>query len=267
MFKDRNTFYNFIRNVAECTKLNGYFIGTCYDGRTVFNMLKRKEQGDSVEIFNDNKKVWSLTKDYDAQEMNNNDSCLGYQISVYQDSINQTFPEYLVNYDFLVSEFEKYGLVQVTREDAKYMGLPEGSGMFIEMHKKMMDEIKKSPMKSSEYGDATQMKKYETDISFLNRYFVFKKIRTINAQKLTRTILEQIPDEYEFETEETREAQRAVAEAEESIKKVTKGKRIAKKIILQEATQDLEEENTVAVLEPIEVVAVKKRTTRKKKEA
>lgn len=274
MFKDRNTFYNFVRNVAECTKLNGYFIGTCYDGRTVFNMMKRKEQGESVEIYNDNKKVWSLTKDYDAQELNADSSCLGYQISVYQDSINQTFPEYLVNYDFLVNEFEKYGLVQVTRDEAKHMGLPEGSGMFVEMYKKMMDEIKRYPMKASEYGDASQMKKYETDISFLNRFFVFKKIRTINAQKLTRAILEEIPDEYEFETEETRQAQQAVAEAEESIKKTTKSKRIAKKIMLQEATEALEEEKEKEQQkeEELEVVTVIKKPrkaatgTRKKKE-
>ena len=241
MFKDKSTFYNFLRNLAECTKLNGYFIGTTYDGRTIFNMLKQKQEGEMVEIYTEGKKVWSITKDYDTTEFPNNDSCLGKQISVYQDSINQTFPEYLVNHEFLTNELEKYGFALVHRDDAKNMGLPEGSGMFIELHKMMMDEIKRNPQKEKEYGDASSMKKYEMDISFLNRYFVYKKIRTINAQKLTKAILEQIPNEYEFETEETRMAQRAVQEAEASVKKTTKGKRIAKKIMLQEATEAIEE--------------------------
>jgi hypothetical protein len=102
MFKDNVVFYNFIRNVAECTKLNGYFIATCYDGKTIFNMLKKKQEGESIEIFKNDKKVWSITKDYKETSYENNYSCLGYQIRVFQDSINQTLPEYLVNYEFLI---------------------------------------------------------------------------------------------------------------------------------------------------------------------
>ena len=30
MFENRSTFHNFLRNLAECTRLNGYFIGTCF---------------------------------------------------------------------------------------------------------------------------------------------------------------------------------------------------------------------------------------------
>ena len=113
-----------------------------------------------------------------------------------------------------------------------------------------MDEIKKNPQKEKEYGDASFMKKYEMDISFLNRYFVYKKIRTINAQKLTKAILEQIPNEYEFETEETRMAQKAVQEeATEALEegkeeqpmeipktKTTKKttKKVARKIVIDE---------------------------------
>ena len=29
----------FIKNVKECTALEDYFIGTCYDGQKIFNML------------------------------------------------------------------------------------------------------------------------------------------------------------------------------------------------------------------------------------
>ena len=44
MFENNVVFYNFMRNIAECTKLNGYFIGTSYDGKKVFNMLKQKNK-------------------------------------------------------------------------------------------------------------------------------------------------------------------------------------------------------------------------------
>jgi len=262
MFKDKNSFYNFLRNLAECTKLNGYFIGTTYDGKHIFNMLKQKQQGEMIEIFTENKKVWSITKDYNTTELPNDDTCLGKQISVYQDSINQTFPEYLVNHEFLTNELEKYGFALVDRNEAKNIGLPSGSGMFIELYKMMMDDIKKNPQKEKEYGDASFMKKYEMDISFLNRYFVYKKIRTINAQKLTKAILEQIPTEYDFETEETRMAQMAVQEAEQSVKKATKGKRIAKKIMLQEATEAMEEGKEE---QPMEIPKEKTKTTKSKK--
>jgi mRNA (guanine-N7-)-methyltransferase len=103
MFENKQTFYNFMRNIAECTREGGYFIGTCYDGKTIFNKLRMKSQGESDTIYHNDKKVWSLTKDYDAVSFEDNITSLGYKISVYQDSINQTISEYLVNFDSLES--------------------------------------------------------------------------------------------------------------------------------------------------------------------
>lgn len=39
-FKDKDTIHQLMRNVCECTRLGGYFIGTCYDGKEVFNKLE-----------------------------------------------------------------------------------------------------------------------------------------------------------------------------------------------------------------------------------
>ena len=41
-FEDNKTVHSFLRNLSECTKVNGYYIGTCYDGETVFNLLRNK---------------------------------------------------------------------------------------------------------------------------------------------------------------------------------------------------------------------------------
>jgi hypothetical protein len=283
MFENKNTFYNFIRNIAECTKLYGYFIATCYDGRTIFNMLKRKKEGESREIYVDDKKVWSITKSYDATTFEDNESCLGYKIDVYQDSINQTLPEYLVNFDFLTSTMDKYGFSLVTRDEARQMKLPEGSGMFSELFNAMENEVKKHPEKESDYKDALFMKDYEKDISFLNRFFVYKKTSTRNAEKLTKSLLDQLPEQEEIEQVGTMLAREAVEKAEELVK--PKAKKLTGKLKLQEATEALEEAipvvkktKTRKIKEPepeiiegaeeiIDIIpATKKKTTRRKKE-
>ena len=214
-----------MRNVSECTKLNGYFISTCYDGKTIFNMLKQKAVGQSEEIYTNDKKIWSIDKNYESLQFNNNDSSLGYKISVYQDSINQTLPEWLVNFDFLTETMEKYGFALISRDEAKHIGLPSGSGMFIELFNSMENEIKRNPTSKQNYGDANKMTPSEKRISFLNRFFVYKKIRTINAEKLTKILLEQIPDDLAFERSGTllaREAvETAIIKTKPSVRKLT----------------------------------------------
>ena len=208
-------------------------------------MLKRKQEGESSDIYIDDKKIWSITKQYDATSFDNNESCLGYKIDVYQDSINQTIPEYLVNFDFFTYTMEKYGFHLLTRNEAKQMKLPEGSGMFSELFNQMENEIKRNPEKENDYKNALYMKKYEKDISFLNRYFVYKKTSTINAEKLTKSLLEQLPEEEEIEQIGTMLAREAVKEAEDIIKPKTK--KLSDKIKLQEATEALEERKQTEV--------------------
>jgi hypothetical protein len=267
MFENNVTFYNFMRNVAECTKINGYFITTCYDGKTIFKMLNRKEQGESVEIYKDDKKVWSVTKDYDGVSFADDDSSLGYQISVYQDSINQTLPEYLVNFDFLVLTMEKYGFALVTRDEAKTLGLPEGSGMFIELYNMMMDNIRRNPKSEKDYGYAPDMTKYEKDISFLNRYCVFKKVADRNVEKLTNVILGKLPSTESYEAENTVAAVKAVA-SEEAIIEKKKARPLKKKLMLIEATEAVDEPKAavaVAVETPLAKAVPKPRAKATKK--
>ena len=270
MFENNKTFYNFMRNVAECTKLYGYFIATCYDGRTIFNMLKKKREGESREIYVDDKKIWSITKQYDATTFEDNESCLGYKIDVYQDSINKTLPEYLVNFDFLTSTMDKYGFTLVTREEARQMKLPEGSGMFSELFNAMENEVNKNPEKEKDYKDALYMRDYEKDISFLNRFFIYKKTSTRNAEKLTKSLLSQLPDEEALEQAGTMLAREAVKEAEEKVK--PKVKKLSEKLKLQEATEALEEETNAKTrkIKETEQIGVAetvkpKKTTRRKK--
>jgi hypothetical protein len=250
MFENKGTFYNFIRNVAECTKLYGYFIATCYDGRTIFNMLKRKQEGESREIYVDDKKVWSITKQYDATTFEDNESCLGYKIDVYQDSINQTLPEYLVNFEFLKKTMHMYGFELIDKNEARMMHLPNGSGMFNELFDAMEYEVRRNNDKSADYKDALRMANYEKDISFLNRYFVFKKIQTRNVEQLTKMLMNSSLGEEIIEEEATEKAKEAIEEP--------KTKKLNEEIILEEE----EKGKDIEIL--ADIVKSKKRKTAKK---
>ena len=263
MFKDPSTFYNFIQNVAECTKLYGYFIGTCYDGQTIFNDFKRRRRSE-LEITEKGKKIWKISKLYEETTFDADDSSLGYKIDVFQESINQTIPEYLVNFEFLTRVMENYGFVVINRQEAYQLGLPYGSSMFVELYELMMKEIDRDPSIESSYGEAPFMKSYEKDISFYNRYFVFKKVRTVDADKLTRGFLSKLPDEINIEKRETAKVQQIVKtiQSEETKPKV---KKLGKKIALNPATEAMQEEVVPTVVEPTIVTTVPKKKTTKPK--
>ena len=151
-----------------------------------------------------------------------------------------------------------YGFRLLPRDDAKKIGLPEGSGLFVEMYNKMMDEIRKYPKTEKEYGMASGMMEYEKRISFLNRFFVFQKIATRNVEKLTKSILEQLPDEIEFEDKQTKKAQKVVEKVDKELK--PKVKNLKKKLLLQgqDVEINIEDEADEADVEAVSVEAIVK---------
>ena len=190
LFENADTFHNFMRNVSECTRVGGKFIGTCYDGMTVFNALSNKNEGDVLTIMRgDENKVLEITKRYSQTGFPDNENSLGYAIDVYQETINKVFREYLVNFDYLIQMMENYGFVPITHEEARNMGLPNPNGMFQDMYQDMMSEINRdSKNKRSNYGVADQMTPEELRITFMNRYFVFKKVRNVNTEKMVKIL-------------------------------------------------------------------------------
>jgi len=206
-FENAKTLHNFVRNVAECTKVGGTFVGTCWDGKTVFRLLKDKVEGDAFTITRDSRKMFQLTKLYDETGFPEDEMSLGYGVSVYQESIGQAIVEYLVNFDFLVRVMENYGFVLADKEDTAKMGLPGGTGMFETLYYDMEQEVKRSPELKRRYGDALYMTEEEKTVSFLNRYFVFKKVRNVATERVTQ-LLEQGAE--------------SEGEPEESVEKITK---------------------------------------------
>ena len=259
-FENPDTLQGFLRNVAECTKLNGYFIGTAYDGKLVFNMLKKTKTGESVKILEDEKKIWEITKGYGADTFDDDSSSIGYRIDVYQESINQNIQEFLINFDYLDRVLEAYGFKVIDRVEAQSLGLPEGSGLFGELFNNMLEEIKKNKYKEKEFENAANMSAFEKKISFLNRYFVYKKIREVNTEKVELELGEYEESGVIRNTRETRDAI-SVAEKEVSKEKKPKIRKLTKKLLLVPATEAVDE------LPPVVIEKAAKKTRKKPKDA
>ena len=229
-FENKTTFHQFIRNLAECTKINGYFVGTCYDGRTVFNLLQDKSNGESMTIMKNDRKIYEITKMYDQTGFPDEEMSLGYAINVYQESINQTFREYLVNFEYFTRIMDDYGFVLVAKEEATKMNLPDGTGLFSQLFAQMQQELKQNSKRNHDYGAAAYMSPEEKRISFMNRYFVFKKVRSVDAKKMADLILKQNIATEQIVNEILGEPESKPAEAVEkqSIRKVAKKKVILK---------------------------------------
>jgi len=168
MYESADSFYNFVQNIAECTKYDGYYIATCYDGKQLFDLLKDKNEESIVEK---DKLVWQVVKKYnsDIQVFPEGEASLGMEILVYQESFNSWQPEYLVNNNLFDKTMNEYGLYLLTESELKDIQFPlkKSSALFGDLYHQMTQSHNK-------YGTAAEMKKYEQKISFLNRYFIYK---------------------------------------------------------------------------------------------
>jgi SAM-dependent methyltransferase len=256
-FETPDTLREFVKNVAECTKHNGYFIGTCYDGKLVFNELKKSKTGESIKIIENDKKIWEITKAYGADIFEDDSSSIGYRIDVYQESINQVISEYLVNFDYFNRVMSAFGFEVISRDEAKEFGLPEGSGLFSELFLYMLDEIAKNKFKAKDFDEAPFMTSIEKKISFLNRYFIYKKVRTVNTEAITLELGEynetaalrnKIDTERAQKTAKKEVVKEKEAEEKSTLKK--KVRKLSKKLLLVPGTEALDETKPVTKKPP-----------------
>jgi hypothetical protein len=226
-FENAKTLHSFLRNVADCTALGGHFIGTCYDGKKVFRLLQNKWKGESFTIQRDTHKIFELTKQYDETGFPENELSLGYAIDVYQESINKTFREYLVNIDYLTRLMDDYGFAVVSRKEAEQMGLPNGIASFELLFSDLENEVERYRDIADEYGTALRMTEDEKLVSFLNVCFIFRKVRTVNTAKITQVF--QLDEAEEGRISDTDEAEESAIDA---VSKRTKQqlKKIGKKV-------------------------------------
>ena len=111
---------------------------------------------------------------------------MGYSINVYQETINKTIKEYLVNFDYLIKLMDDYGFIPLPEDEAKELGFKSGVGSFSEIYRNLEHEIKRKPYMKKDIGDSLNMSVGEKRISYYNKYFIFKKIRIVDAKQIGR---------------------------------------------------------------------------------
>lgn len=182
MFEDKTKLHSFLSNVSNYTKQGKYFIGTCYDGKKVYETLSEIQQGESIEKYVDKQKIWHIKKKYDDSDnlfMNDDEDSIGLKISVYQETINKEFDEYLVNFDYFIKLMKDYGfeLVEPMLYKEKLIN-PIGNFEYL------FDTMMSDTTKLYQYKEAKNMKDEEKYISFMNNYFIFQKVNEVNTSLL-----------------------------------------------------------------------------------
>ena len=151
-FENETKLNNLIKNVKDNIKLGGYFIGTCFNGREVFNKLKGKK---IIEGELDESIIWKIEKDYRIRTFNEGKPNLGQKIKVYVGSIGEAYTEYLVNFSYFEKIMKKnnFELIEFKPFEKYYIDFEKNKGKNIK-----------------ELSDA------EKEFSYLNYSFCFKKV-------------------------------------------------------------------------------------------
>ena len=161
-----------IDNIDKNLKNGGILIGTCLDGEKVYKLLHSLKLDESIVGTKSNKLIWKITKKYNRNTFEANDTCLNKEISVLMSSINKEITEYLVNFDYLKQKLaeKKINLLSDihTNEQLGINATDTFDKIYENLDKlKIAGNIKKSCRPLSDD---------EKKISFLSRYFIFQKM-------------------------------------------------------------------------------------------
>lgn len=166
-FKDRATVEGLMRNLSETVKVGGYFVGCCFDGHTVANLLRDMPVDGVKRGTEDATDLWTITKKYEGIELADNETGLGKAIDVGFISIGEAYTEYLVSFPYLQSRMSEIGFELLNPEELAGLGLEYSTNMFSESFTMAAKTGRTFPMSST-------VKQF----SFLNRWFIFRRRTT-----------------------------------------------------------------------------------------
>ena len=177
-FENPEKLEGFLKNLSETVKIGGYFIGTCFDGDKVFNLLRTTDKGHSKIGKEGEIPIWTITKDYDKEDLTPDDESIGLGIDVEFISIGATHKEYLVPFELLKKKLSKIGFELLDAKELKELGLNSSTNTF-DVSYEMAEKLgKKFPMTES-------IKQF----SFLNRWFIFKRMGETTVPELPKITL------------------------------------------------------------------------------
>lgn len=178
-FSDEATLNGLLHNIHESLKVGGYFIGCCFDGDSVVRLLRDRRIliGESLDGIDGDSRIWSITKQYEDNELPATEEGLGKKIDVEFISIGQKLSEYLVSWNFLQSKLASIGLELLNDEELRELGLDASSNTF-----------KTSYRMAEESGKRFVMSDAQKQFSFLNRWFIFRRRELKNTLPEIRTL-------------------------------------------------------------------------------
>jgi len=156
MFENETKFKTLIMNIHNNVKIGGYFAGCTYDGEKINEYLQTDDEI-NIEIGdeNDRRNILKITRAFKKDKtFEPNKTSLGKKINVRVASIGSAFPEYLVNFKYLIKVLENIG--------------------FDVIHTDTFKEIYNSQDKIEGF-DKFVLTEDEQKFSFLSRSFVFKR--------------------------------------------------------------------------------------------
>ncbi len=166
-FENKAMVDGFIENVGNVVKLGGYFIGCCFDGQKVFQLLQGLSRGETRTGSENDIPIWSITKDYEADHLTDEDDSIGLGIEVNFISIGMTHKEYIVPFELLKKKLARVGFRLLNPQELAELNLENSTTTFDQSYRMVQggnDQKSKFFM-----PDAVK------DFSFLNRWFIFKR--------------------------------------------------------------------------------------------
>jgi hypothetical protein len=163
-FQSKDTLDGFLRNLSDIVKIGGYFIGCCFDGNKIFQLLRHLHRGESKTGEVEGVPLWSITKEYDADELIPDESSIGLGIDVQFISIGSAQMEYLVSFEYLTRRMKDIGFSLLEASELKELDLSASTNTF-DVSFNMAERNKQR------YNMLPSVKEY----SFLNRWFIFKR--------------------------------------------------------------------------------------------
>ena len=180
-FKNKHTLDNLIKNIDQNLHKDGIIIGACFDGKTVFEMLKDILIDESIEGISKGYWIWKITKNYNQNTLPDNEDSLNLSIKVAMRSINKVIEEFLVNFQYFQEQLLKINIDILEQEECSELilpiddGLKLSTGLFKTIFEIDIEEISDENLKSIFKNASESMEVAERKISFLNRYFIFKR--------------------------------------------------------------------------------------------
>jgi len=172
-FESKETLDGIIRNLADTVKVGGYFAGCAFDGAKVFNLLKGVQMGHSKSGKEGDVPIWTITKGYDREELTADDDSIGLAVDVEFISIGTTHREYLVPFELLQKRLKSIGFEFVEKDELIAMGLNNSTNTF-DVSWEMAQRA------GRKYNIPDSVKEF----SFLNRWFIFKRVGDIQVAEL-----------------------------------------------------------------------------------